>query len=166
MAEQIIQNTEVLADTADAGTQEATENTQEQKTFTQEEVDAIIKKRIAKLEKQMLKQGAEPQTENQETANIVEAVKRAVTAEIKAELLIGGFDPAKVGRALRLVDIDGVTDKSGQIDVELLQSELTALKKEFPELLAIKTEKPAKIEQIGKTEDEQKRQTKQVKRFF
>lgn len=105
------------------------------KTFTQAEVDAIVEKRLARTK---AKSTEETKTEEVKDETVVETVnpfiEKYAQAEIKVAMTQQGIDASKVNRAVRLIDHKTVLAEDGSIDTEKLNTSITELLEEWPEL--------------------------------
>lgn len=117
----------------DSSAQTKKEDTKE-KTFTQTEVDNIVKQRLAReSKKEDTGIKAEMIQGNvQETLSDI-VFNKYVNAEIKSALAICGVNPSKVSRACRLVDTDKVL-VNNNLDEAKLKEEIDSVLAEFPEL--------------------------------
>lgn len=120
------------------------------KTYTQDEVDRIIKNRLAREKKKVEKVKAKETTSKKETKEkdddktnesnekllkqMEKMQQKMVQSEVKSALVTAGIDPAKVGKAMKLIDLDMVLDEDDEIDEKLLKREIKDLVKEFPNL--------------------------------
>lgn len=124
------------------------------KTFTQEELDAIVTKRLgreqktweAKLEEEKkkanmteqekLKAAAEESEKKSKTA-IEAANKRLVTAEAKVQAAALGVKPEKIAYVLKLADLSGAdVDDKGNVSEKVVKQAIEAVLKDLPELKA------------------------------
>jgi hypothetical protein len=156
MTEETKKVTETTETDDTAASVEKENNQQEEKTFTEAEVNKIVKERLARERKNLLEKKSEgnkksdnPPDEGAENLKKAElkaknAEQRAATAEVKAGLLANGFDSAKINRAIKLVDVESVM-VDGEVDEDLLSAELDELAKDFPEL-----KKATETQTVGK----------------
>ncbi|MDT8901161.1 hypothetical protein [Anaeroselena agilis] len=124
------------------------------KTFSQEDVDAIIAKRLARAEKDFatkmeeerkkasLSETEKLKAEKEEAdkkgkAAIEAANQRLVTAEAKVQAAALGVHPDKITHVLKLADLSGadVNDK-GEVNVKVVKQAIEAVLKDLPELKA------------------------------
>jgi hypothetical protein len=88
------------------------------------------KKKPVKKEQPTVDTGQQESTV--ETENPFES--KYVQAEIKWALAQNGVSPEKANRAVRLIDSEGLLDEDGELSAEQLNSAITELLKEWPEL--------------------------------
>jgi len=122
------------------------------KTYTQNEVDRIIKNRLARE----LKKQAKAKDKDTKTTKVAKDTKvetkgddgatnklleqmakiqeKLVQSEIKSALVTSGIDPDKVGKAMKLIDMDNILDENDEPDMKLLRREVKEIIKEFPNL--------------------------------
>ena len=122
------------------------------KTFTQEEVNALIGKEKAKFQKKLKdlsgsddgdkSKEAEGKTGTQEANPYLD---KYAQAEIKVAMTMNGIDPQKVARAVRLIDTSEVMSESGDVDTNKLNTAIANLLKDWPELKSAATGKVGKI---------------------
>ncbi len=122
------------------------------KTFSQEDLDKIIQKRLAKAQKQWQTELEEAKKKEQMTAEerlkaekteaenkAKDAVSKAnnlvKTAEAKAQALALGVKPEKVTYLLKLADLDSVeVSEGGEVDQNALKGAIETVLKDLPEL--------------------------------
>lgn len=124
------------------------------KTFSQEELDAIITKRLAReqkaweikveeerkkanmTEQEKLKVAAE-EAEKRGKAAVDLANQRLVAAEAKAQALALGVKPEKIAYLLRLADLSAAdVDDKGTVNEKVVKQAIEAVLKDLPELKA------------------------------
>lgn len=129
-----------FAEGADEGTDPA-ENQEaekkEEKTFTQKEVDDIVKERLART-KTTVDKTPEDKTEDPVVETVNPYLERYAQAEIKVAMARQGIDASKVDRAVRLIDFNTVLTEAGDVDAEKLTTSINELLEEWPELGPIK----------------------------
>lgn len=122
------------------------------KTFTQDELDAILTKRLAREQKsweakveeekkranmtdqEKLKAAAE-EAEKKGKAAVDLANQRLVTAEAKAQALALGVKPEKIPHLLKLADLSAAdVDDKGNVSEKVVKQALEAVLKDLPEL--------------------------------
>ena len=122
------------------------------KTFTQEDVDAIITKRLAReqknwetkleeekkkanmTEQEKLKALADEADKKGKTA-IDAANKRLVTAEAKVQATALGVKPERIAYVLKLADLSGAdVDDKGNVSEKVVKQAIEAVLKDLPEL--------------------------------
>lgn len=131
------------------GTESASENQQSKKSYTQEEVDAMMAKarkkymgkgdvinkeeiaEVGKVAKELTDE-TEVDEQRQDLATGI-TVDRLAQAELKASMAISGVNPSKVQRAVRLIDINNVIE-DGMYSEEKAKTEIETLLQEWPEL--------------------------------
>lgn len=141
----------------------------QEKTFTQAEVNVLIAKEKAKAKGKSQKQTAktsEASTDDQtsEQSQDNPFIKKYAQAEIKVAMTENGIDPKKVGRAVRLIDVDEVLTEEGEVDTEKLNTSITDLLKDFPELKTV-TEDGKKGIKIGSEGNDKKDEQKKPVSF-
>lgn len=112
------------------------------KTFTQEEVNALIGKEKAKFQKKLKELSSldEGESKKNESEGKVDSKKsnpyldKYAQAEVKVAMTMNGIDPQKVARAVRLIDTSEVLTDEGEVDAEKLNKAIADLVKEWPEL--------------------------------
>lgn len=106
------------------------------KTFTQEEVNALIGKEKAKFQKKIKDISGEDEKKPGEGEKSQENpfIQKYAQAEIKASMMTNGIDPLKVARAVKLIDTTEVLNETGEVDAEKLNKAIADLLKEWPEL--------------------------------
>ena len=146
---------------------EKEEESSKEVTMKQSELDAIINRafkkgaRKAGAEKKPVEENAPDQTEQ-----LTKAIQRAASAEVRAAMAVSGIKPERIERACRLIDIDSVLT-NGEVDKDLLDGELEALLKDFPELKQTVTE-PAAGFKIGAEmkKQEKSNQDSEISKIF
>lgn len=122
------------------------------KTFSQEELDAIVTKRLAReqkaweskleeekkkasmTEQEKLKAAAEEAEKKGKTA-VAAANQRLVTAEAKIQASALGANPDKISYIIKLADLSGVTvGDNGEVDIKAVKQAVEDVLKELPEL--------------------------------
>ncbi len=121
------------------------------KTFTQEEVDAIVQRRLTRAEsdwKAQAKADAEKakldeverlKVEKQEADDrAAEAEKKAqqalVAAEVKVAILAAGAKPERIEKILRLVDLESIGVADNVPDAKAIEAAIALVKADLPEL--------------------------------
>lgn len=150
------------------------------KTYTQAEVDAMMAKARKKYtgkdeevvvpalvdvpeDEATVETLADPM-QSQDLATGI-TVERLAQAELKAEMAIGGVDPSKVARAVRLIDIMEVME-NGQYSEMKAKTAIETLMTEWPELKQSKEENKENQFFFGVPgQDEQNQQEKQKNQF-
>lgn len=132
----------------------STNEEQPVKTYTQEEVDAMVGKAKHKekekqktnataetLEKQRVednspKKEATPTatTDSKVTIDVRAYQVQVAQAEIKVALATQGVDTSKLHRIARLIDAENVLGETGEVNPEALNKEIETLLSEWPEL--------------------------------
>lgn len=124
------------------------------KTFTQDELDAILTKRLSREQKaweakvedekkkaamtdqEKLKAAAE-EAEKKGKAAVELANQRLVTAEAKAQALALGVKPEKIPHLLKLADLSAAdVDDKGNVNEKVVKQAIEAVLKDLPELKA------------------------------
>lgn len=111
-----------------------------EKTFTQAEVDQMIKDRLKREGKGEPKTAlSEPKVTEPKEKEVDNSVNEAMvqnylTAELKFSMTQEGVDPSKVARAVRLIDASKLADDEGIFSSEKASAEIKELLKEWPEL--------------------------------
>lgn len=136
-------------DGADDGGGDANDSTLQ---MTQEELDALIEKRIKRerkkfekekereREKQKMTDEEKAETDRKEAERQAEekveaANQRIINSEAKAVALEAGIDPNKLKYALKLADLEGVeVDDDGEVDTKAIQASINSVLKDMPEL--------------------------------
>ena len=111
------------------------------KTFTQDEVNALIGKERAKFQKKLkdLSGDEEKKPGEGEKAQENPFIQKYAQAEIKASMMSNGIDPSKVARAVRLIDTtEVINNETGEVDAEKLNKAIADLLKDWPELKSSK----------------------------
>lgn len=110
------------------------------KTFTQDEVNALIGKEKAKFQKKIKDLSGDEEKKPGEGEKTQENpfIQKYAQAEIKASMMSNGIDPSKVARAVRLIDTTEVINETGEVDAEKLNKAIADLLKDWPELKATK----------------------------
>ena len=171
MSEQnnVTEEVEVKTQTEEAVT---TEEKQE-KTFTQAEVDKIVKDRLKREKAKEQTAAPEKETatkvkvEDGGSEKLQQALMKAANAEVKAKMAVSGIKPEKIERAARLVDLSVVME-DGEVDDDKLTTEINALLKEFPELKVAASDDVGKGFKVGadiKNAEKQSAQT-EISRIF
>lgn len=153
------------------------EDKQSKKTYTQEEVDAMM----AKARKKYTGKGetTDPVTETPATEmeNPPQAeqpsqdlatgltIDKYAQAELKASMAIAGVDPQKVQRAVRLIDVNSVIE-NGQFSEEKANQEIEALLQDWPELKQAKEESNSNAFYFGAPEQSEQNQEEKQKNMF
>lgn len=122
------------------------------KTFTQDEIDAMIEKRLARARKQWESEAEEARKKEQMTeaeklkAEKEEAERKAqeaqtaanqrlINAEARVQAVTLGIKPERIAYALKLADLSGVeVDEQGNPDAAAIKSALEAVLNDLPEL--------------------------------
>lgn len=122
------------------------------KTFTQEELDAIIAKRLNRekknwesdLEKERQKaqmteaeklKAEKEEAEKKSKTVLDSANQRLITAEAKVQAAALGVNPDKISYVLKLADLSGVeVDDKGEVDTKAAMQAVEAVLKALPEL--------------------------------
>lgn len=129
--------------TAEAGEQE--------RKFTQSEINAIMKREQKNWEKKLEEENAkaamteaerlkaEKDSAEKRAAEAAEAANgRVVRAEARVALAAAGIKTERIDRAIRLLDLSGVAvDDNGDPDVAAITGQIDALLKDFPELKGV-----------------------------
>lgn len=128
----------------------------ESKTFSQDELDAIISKRLARERKawetqmeEEKKKAAMSETERLQAEKdaaekkATDAMDRAhrvlITAEAKAVAAQLGINPDRLTYAVKLADLDGIeVDDEGSADTGAIQKAMEAVLEDLPELKVTK----------------------------
>lgn len=122
-----------------------------EKTFTQDELDAVISKRLARERKTWEKQMDEERqkaamTESERlAAEKAEAEKKAdeamgranrilITAEAKAVAAELGVLPERLSYAVRLADLDAIEAEDGEVDTASIKAAMQKVITDLPEL--------------------------------
>lgn len=123
------------------------EKDQSKKTYTQEEVDAMMaraRKKYTKGSKEEVLDEPEHIDEHQENTKPEEqrdlstgiTVDKLARAELKAQMAIGGVNPAKLVYACKMIDVADVLDEAGQYSEEKAKTAIEEMLKVMPELKA------------------------------
>ncbi len=120
-------------DPADNQEEKKTEEGTE-KTFTQKEVDAIVKERLARTKTKTTEETKTDEVKEETVATVNPYIEKYAQAEIKVAMTQQGIDASKVNRAVRLIDHNTVLAEDGSIDTEKLNTSITELLEEWPEL--------------------------------
>ncbi len=157
---------EITDDNEDTG---AKDNNQEDKTskdkaYTQADIDAAVAKEKARTKaryEKQLKSSSDNDKEdveanNNATNNENPYIEKYVQAEIKVAMVQNGIDSAKVSRAVRLIDVKDVLSDEGDVDNEKLNTTISELLKEWPELAPSKDDNDKGIRKIGSDKKENK----------
>lgn len=125
------------------------------KTFTQDELDAIIDKRLKRERKkwqdtvesekkkaQMTEQERLKAEKEEAEKRVTEAEKRAnqrlIRAEAKAMAAELGVKSERVNYLLKLADLDGVEVDDGEVDASAVKTAVQQVVKDMPELIGKK----------------------------
>lgn len=124
---------------------------QSEKTFTQDEVNSIVQKRLEQQSKKMpseeeltayrewlesQKTEEEKQTEKIQAEAMQIANRRLVRAEAKVMAITLNVKPERIDHAIRLADLSEVeVDEHGNVEMETLKAALERVTQEIPELL-------------------------------
>jgi len=124
------------------------------KTFTQEDIDRVLKDRLARERKAWDKEQADAKKQaemseaeklkaakDEAEAKATEAMSKAdakiIKAEAKVQALAAGVKPERVDALLKLADISSVTiGDDGEPDAKTLKAAVEAALKEYPEFKA------------------------------
>lgn len=152
------------------------------KTYTQEEVDAMM----AKARKKYMGKTNEdpenepptndskqstgdkpPEQEGDQTQDLATGltIEKYAQAELKASMAIAGVNPQKVQRAARLIDITNVIE-NGQFNEAKAKQEIEALLKDWPELKQAKEESNGNAFYFGAPEQSEQDQEEKQKGIF
>lgn len=121
------------------------------KTFTQEDVDRIITERLKRERKSWEQKAADDkrkaemseadklkaaadEAEQKSKAAEERANATVVKAEAKVALLAAGVKSERMGYALKLIDLSGITVTDGEPDAAAITKQVDALLKDFPEI--------------------------------
>lgn len=143
-----------------------------EKTFTQAEVDQIVRDRLARAkppESTAEQQpAADKSQDNAIQAQLAAMQQTVIQAKIEAQMAISGIQAEKVGRACRLIDTAKCAGKNGQPDAEKIKVEIEALIKDFPELKSATAEGAAgfKIGADGTAKDKNNTKESDIARAF
>lgn len=122
----------------------ADDNKQKGKTYTQEEVDAMMAKARKKYKGKGQKEEAPEENveehdadheEVQEPADLATGISidKYAQAELKGTMAMLDVDPKKIARAVRLIDVNAVME-DGNFSEDKAKAEIEALIQEWPEL--------------------------------
>lgn len=167
MTEEQQENVDSKQEGASSASNEEKQSKESKKTYTQEEVDAMM----AKARKKYQGKGTDNeqvQTEEVKDSTLVThdlatgiPVERLAQAELKAMMAINGVSPEKVARAVRLVDINEVLE-NGQYSETKAKESIEQLIQEWPELKQTKVQQESNSFSFGaptqanvETEDKQ-----------
>lgn len=114
-----------------------------QKTYTQEEVDAMM----ARARKKYTKNSDSKEESQEETVTVENqqqqrdlstgiTVDKLARAELKAQMAVDGVNPSKLVYACRMIDVADVLDESGQYSEEKAKTAIEEMLKVMPELKA------------------------------
>lgn len=141
------------------------------KTFTQEEVNALIGKEKAKFQKKLKELSTTDDGEKSKEAETKTGTQEAnpylakyAQAEIKVAMTMNGIDPQKVARAVKLIDTSEVLTDSGDIDSTKLNESIANLLKEWPELKT--SASSTSTNRIGSNRDDKGNQEKDPKQKY
>lgn len=129
------------------------------KTRSQDDINKIVESRLARAKKKWEEETAEQvkrsKMDSEERLKLelaemekkasdirVEANRKLMIAELKAQAMAAGVRPDRLDFVARLVDIDSL-DTGDEIDTDALKKAVEALLKEFPELSG--TSQPGKV---------------------
>ena len=103
------------------------------KTFTQDEVNALIGKEKAKFQKKLkdLSGDEEKKPGEGEKSQENPFIQKYAQAEIKASMMSNGIDPSKVARAVKLIDTTEVINETGEVDAEKLNKAMVETSTEY-----------------------------------
>lgn len=147
--EETVDENKTTEESKQEGTDTAGDETKQGKTYTQEEVNAMMAKARKKYEskKGADKKDEDSSEENQEDENTDEpetdlptgiTVDKLAQAELKAAMAIQGVDPKKVARAVRLIDVTDVIDDGEYSDSKASEA-IEELLADWPELKVSET---------------------------
>ena len=102
------------------------------------EDEAWAKEALAAAKAQKDAQKTTSDREGELAAQLTAAQDALAQTTIEAQMLHAGVDPAKVGRAARLVDRAKCAGEDGVFSRDLAAEEIKVVLKDFPELLAAK----------------------------
>lgn len=149
---------------------------QSEKTYTQAEVDAMMKKTRKKYEGKGAVTDQIDETATQEE-NIYSAdkptkdlatgltIEKYAQAELKASMAIAGVSPQKVQRAARLIDIANVIE-NGEYSEDKAKQEIEALLQDWPELKEAKADTNSNAFYFGVPEQSEQNQEEKQKGMF
>ena len=103
------------------------------KTFTQDEINALIGKEKAKFQKKLkdLSGDEEKKPGEGEKSQENPFIQKYAQAEIKASMMSNGIDPSKVARAVKLIDTTEVINETGEVDAEKLNKAMVETSTEY-----------------------------------
>lgn len=177
-------NNDAPKDGADKGTQKA-----EEKKYSDKEMNDISTKNVSKaLAKQLKDLGIEDvekaksilaKAKEEEEANKSvdektkelttqrdKALLEVVNSKIENALLRKGVKDEKVERAVRLVDKNNILNEKGEIDSSKLTTEIDAVLKDFPELIAKKEEDNVGFKIGGDGKEDNKDRSSELSSIF
>lgn len=110
----------------------------QERSFTQADVDRIVKERLARVKgaDAALETGGAAKGGADEKGQVAALKKALAGAGVKAALAMAGVQPEKLERAVRLVDAADCAGADGMPDGDRIRLEVEALLRDFPELKA------------------------------
>lgn len=129
-----------------------------ERTFTQAELDAIVKREKSKAEKAAAEKAQadadkakldeterlkveKAEAEQAAAAATKAAAERIATSEAKVAALAAGANPERLSGVLKLADLSEAVDESGEPNESAIKAAIATVKKDYPELFGAQQQK-------------------------